>query len=116
MFALGGKAELPGTLPPMKVTPIDDPAFAIDPELALAGKDTWSKTCSWCHGPGAVGGGGAPDLRASAAMLDMDTLSAIALDGERIARGMPKFADMTRADMLAIQHFVRQRARAALQP
>ncbi len=114
VFALGGKAALPDTLPAIQVTPIDDPAFVVDADRAAAGKDMWSKTCSWCHGPGAVAGGGAPDLRASAAMLDLDSLSSIALDGARVARGMPRFSDMTKNDMLNLQHFVRQQARAGL--
>jgi len=115
VFALGGKATLPKTPPPMFVTPIDDPGFEIEPALVEVGLDIFSKTCSWCHGPAAVAAGGAPDLRASGVMFDLDALARITLDGERELRGMPQYAGMfNREDMRAVQHYVRQMARTAL--
>ena len=115
VFALDGKAELPATPPPMMVTPVDDPEFVIDATLAERGEEVWSKTCFWCHGPGAVASGGAPDLRASGIMFDLEALSAIALKGQRVALGMPDFGSMYNADdMRAVQHFVRKKARASL--
>jgi len=114
VFALDGQAELPPTPPPMFATPVDDPAFEIDPALLASGTDIWSKTCSWCHGPGGVASGGAPDLRASGVMLDLDALSNVALEGALTARGMPKFENYSKEDMRAVQHFIRSKARAAL--
>jgi quinohemoprotein ethanol dehydrogenase len=114
VFGLGGKATLPQTPAPMMVTPLDDPSFKIDPQLADAGEERWSKTCSWCHGPGAVAAGGAPDLRASAIVLDQAALTRVVVDGERVARGMPRYAEFSADDIQAIQHFVRKKARLAL--
>jgi quinohemoprotein ethanol dehydrogenase len=114
VFALDGKAKLPKTPPPMFVTPIDDPEFIVDASLAAHGEERWTKTCVWCHGPATIAGGGAPDLRASGVMLDLELTKKIVLDGERIPRGMPKFDDFSVEDVKAIQHYVRQQARIAL--
>jgi len=115
VFALGGKADLPETPPPMMVSPLDDPGFEIDPGLVETGEERWSKTCAWCHGPGAVSGGGAPDLRASPIALDFDALRQVVLDGARVSRGMPRYAEFTVQELKAIQHYVRQKARAAVE-
>lgn len=113
VFALGGSAKLPDTPPPMMVTPLDDSAFAIDDQLAQAGEALWSKTCFWCHGPGAVSAGGAPDLRASAIVLDQVAMNRVVINGERRSRGMPGYPEFTDDDIKAIQHYVRKHARAA---
>ena len=100
----------------MFVKPIDVPTFEIDSELADLGEQHWAKSCAWCHGPAAVGSGGTPDLRASGVMLDLGAVKKILLDGERISRGMPTFPELTEKDIHAIQHYVRHKARLALQP
>jgi len=115
VFELDGKATLPSTPPPMMITPVDDPTFVIDDALVERGTDVWSKTCFWCHGPGAVAAGGAPDLRASGMMFDLNALDEIVLKGQRVARGMPNFGSMyNRDDLISVQHYVRMKARASL--
>jgi len=114
VFALDGQATLPATPPPIAVKPIDDPNFVIDPALVEHGTALWSKTCFWCHGAGGVSGGGAPDLRASGIAMDIEALSQVALEGRLIERGMPKFEEYSTDDLVAIQHFLRSKARKAL--
>lgn len=114
VFALDGKANLPDTPPPMMVTPIDSPDFEIDATLAEAGKDLWSKTCSWCHGPGAVASGGTPDLRASPVIMSLEAMDAVVRQGQRRARGMPDYPEFSDDELKSLQHFIRQKARDAL--
>ncbi|MFP6782004.1 MAG: PQQ-dependent dehydrogenase, methanol/ethanol family [Gammaproteobacteria bacterium] len=114
VFALDGKATLPKTPPKMMVTPLDDPKFTVEPELAAAGKTLFVKHCAMCHGPGAVAGGGVPDLRASAIVLSLEATSAIVIDGQRVARGMPQFGEMKKTDIQAIQHYLRDQSRKDL--
>ncbi len=114
VFALGGEASLPETPGPVFVKPLDDPSFEIDPALAERGKALFTENCTWCHGPGAVSGGGTPDLRASPILFDPTALNRIVTDGERIRRGMPKIATLGAEDLEAIRHFVRHRAREDL--
>ena len=115
VFALNGKAELPTTPPPMQVTPLDDPSFAIAPESVDAGKGLYIKHCAMCHGPGAVAAGGTPDLRASAVVLNLEATSDIIIAGQRVLRGMPQFDEMDKPQVEAIQHYIRDRARKDLQ-
>src|SRR5690348_10798977 len=63
-FVLDGKAKLPPTPPPTFATPLDGTEMDVDKALVDAGIQQWSR-CQLCHGPGAVAGGTAPDLRAS---------------------------------------------------
>ncbi|NNL85815.1 MAG: PQQ-dependent dehydrogenase, methanol/ethanol family [Myxococcales bacterium] len=114
VFALGGEASLPDTPGPVVVKPVDDPSFAIEAQLVARGSDLFTKNCTWCHGPGAVAGGGAPDLRASPILFEPAALKRVVSDGERIARGMPKISSLTDEDLVAIRHYVRHRAREDL--
>jgi quinohemoprotein ethanol dehydrogenase len=61
-----------------------------------------------------VSGGGAPDLRRSTIPLNIDSLSAVVREGALVEHGMPKFGEMTPAELLSIQHYIRQQARAAI--
>ena len=48
--------------------------------------------CVVCHGPGAVAGGSAPDLRASTdSAFKQADFAAVVRDGRLESRGMPKF-------------------------
>ena len=114
VFALGGKANLPSTPPPQFAKVRAAPDFEIDEALAVAGGDVWEKNCAWCHGPGVVAGGGAPDLRASAVSLDLTALKALVLDGVLRERGMPWFPHLNAGDVEAVQHFIRKKARASM--
>ena len=65
--------------------------------------------------PGAVAGGMAPDLRASPVMTSFESIADITRNGSRLDRGMPRFAWMQDEHILAIQHYIRDRANRALE-
>jgi quinohemoprotein ethanol dehydrogenase len=112
-FALDGKASLP----PNELTPApfaDNPKFKVDAKLAEAGAKPYAIRCVICHGPGAVSGGGAPDLRRSPIPLSIDALNAVVREGALVENGMPQFGELTPKELLGIQHYIRQQARAAL--
>nr|WP_238995523.1 PQQ-dependent dehydrogenase, methanol/ethanol family [Sphingomonas solaris] len=111
-FSLGGKAVLP---PPAPVTPIaDDPAFRVDPALAAAGKGLFAAHCAICHGPAGNSGGAAPDLRRAGAPLNLEAFTSVLHDGLLVERGMPRFEDLSPAEIAGLQHYIRQQARTAL--
>ena len=114
-FTLAGKAVLPPTAPPERtVAVLDDPALTLDPAVVEAGR-TRFLACALCHGRDAVSGGAAPDLRASAAALDFETLWAVTHDGALIRNGMPRFETMSRDELRQIWTYIRARARDSLQ-
>jgi quinohemoprotein ethanol dehydrogenase len=113
-FALDGAAALPTQPPPGAPSPLKA-AFAVDPALADAGAAIYG-VCGSCHGPGAVSGGMAPDLRASAVVTQSEPFARIVRDGARAVRGMPAYAQMTDAQLAALQHFIRRQADRALAP
>jgi quinohemoprotein ethanol dehydrogenase len=51
--------------------------------------------CGSCHGPGAINAGGAPDLRRSPLL---DNLDPILFDGALTEAGMPSFSKYLRRD------------------
>ncbi|HEX6637868.1 MAG TPA: PQQ-binding-like beta-propeller repeat protein [Steroidobacteraceae bacterium] len=113
-FTLDGTAELPATPGPNVAKPADVPEFTLDPALVEEGSRLYAR-CQWCHGIGAIAGGGAPDLRASAVPMNPAAFAA-AVRGGNEARGMPKFAELTDRDLTALRHYFRARARAAASP
>jgi len=115
VFALDGEAKLPTTPPPRMAKVLAAPEFKLDHEQAIAGGLVWEKNCTWCHGPGVVASGGAPDLRASAITLELDTLKSIVLDGALRDRGMPWFPHLNMDDVKAVQHFIRKKALASME-
>jgi len=117
-FSLSGGAEMPPQPPPRVPQPIEAD-FEVDPELAAAGnqlfnRDTIEGFCWYCHGMGAIAGGAAPDLRASAVLLDSEAFDRIVRGGALTQSGMPAFADLTDAELEALRHYVRQEAEVAL--
>jgi quinohemoprotein ethanol dehydrogenase len=113
-FVLDGKGKLPPTPPPAFAKPIDGPEVNVDDAMVKEGLRQWSR-CSLCHGPGAVAGGTAPDLRASQIVLNPASFAAV-VKGSLETRGMPKFAELTDRELEALRHYVRQRARLATRP
>ncbi|MET0270595.1 MAG: cytochrome c, partial [Sphingomonas sp.] len=85
-----------------------------DPALAAGGKATFAAHCAICHGPAAVSGGAAPDLRRAGAPLNRDAFASLLRDGLLVERGMPKFDDLSAAGIDGLQHYIRQQARMAL--
>jgi quinohemoprotein ethanol dehydrogenase len=113
-FVLDGAGKLPPTPPPQFARPLDAPDFAVDEQLVKEGIEQWSR-CQLCHGPGAVAGGTAPDLRASPMPLDAALFSLTVRTGIE-ARGMPKFAELSERELDALRHYIRYRARLTTRP
>ena len=111
-FALDGTATLPAQPPPGSPPPLKT-AFAVDAAQATAGAAVFG-ACVSCHGPGAIAGGMAPDLRASTVVTQADAFARIVRDGARAVRGMPAYAHITDKELAALQHFIRQQADRAL--
>lgn len=74
------------------------------------GKHLYS-ACVICHGTAAVAGGYAPDLRASPVSLSPEAFKAIVQGGALESRGMPGFEEYTDAELDALRHYIRDRAR-----
>jgi hypothetical protein len=89
-FVLDGKAKLPPTPPPTFAQPLDGAEMTVDEALVKEGIQQWSR-CQLCHGPGAVAGGTAPDLRASVVPLNAALFSLTVRTGME-AKGMPDSA------------------------
>ena len=87
----------------------------MDPALAQAGAVSYGR-CGSCHGPGAMAAGMAPDLRASFVVTSAEQFARVLRSGARAARGMPAYTDITDQELTALQHYIRQRAEAALRP
>lgn len=111
VFSLDGHETLAALPPPVFPKPLKEPEFVVFDELAERGSFVWKESCGMCHGPAGTAGGYAPDLRASAIMLDDKALADIVFGGARRARGMPNFTDITPEDLVAVQHFIRREAR-----
>jgi quinohemoprotein ethanol dehydrogenase len=113
-FALDAHAPLPQSPRRTKVVPIDDPDFLIDAEKVRAGTVVFIANCAPCHGPTAVAGGFAPDLRASAIPLDSRAFSEVVHGGALRERGMPQFPELSKSELDALRHYVRSKARESL--
>jgi quinohemoprotein ethanol dehydrogenase len=112
VFTLGASAQLPVTPPSAPAQPLDDPALKIDTVAAAAGNPLFNSTCHLCHGFMAVGGGVAPDLRASTLALSPEAFKSVLKGGILESRGMPRFNDLNDAQVNDLYWYVRQRARA----
>ena len=86
----------------------------LDELLVKEGGALFNK-CQWCHGAGAIAGGGAPDLRASAAPLGEASFATVVRGGVE-NRGMPKFDELTDRELEALRHYIRARARRVTRP
>jgi quinohemoprotein ethanol dehydrogenase len=108
-FALDSKAELPPAPPPV-IQAAPDPDYKPDAALAAKGAGTFGFNCGICHGPEAVSGGTAPDLRSSDMLSAADIFRAVVHDGTRVAAGMPSFSDLSESDIAAIRQYIRSQA------
>jgi quinohemoprotein ethanol dehydrogenase len=115
-FSLDGSAALPPSPPPSFVTPLASREFGVDAALAARGSTEFNNRCRSCHGVAAFSGGMAPDLRASGVVLSASGFADVVRDGARVAKGMPAYRTLTDDELLAIRHYIRQRAEAALAP
>jgi quinohemoprotein ethanol dehydrogenase len=113
VFSLAGRAELPPLAPPTPPVPIAAPSFRVDAAKAERGADAFVQ-CAICHGPEAISGGLAPDLRASPVPLSEESFRDVLRSGSRRPRGMPSYEQLSDADLEALRHYIRQRAELAL--
>jgi quinohemoprotein ethanol dehydrogenase len=111
-FSLDGSADLPPQPPPTVPEPLVLPDFEIDLALANRGESEFSR-CFYCHGPGAVSTGMAPDLRASPVVASADSFNAIVRDGSRVQNAMPAFPHLTDTELDAIRNYIRLQAESA---
>ena len=114
-FSLEGQATLPPAPPPMHAKAIVKDDFKVDDMLAEQGSKLFLKNCVTCHGGGAVAGGYAPDLRASPIPIYLDALREVTVKGVRVNAGMPRFQELTDADLVAMQHYIRRQANKTVQ-
>ena len=112
-FTLDSNSQLPSTPPRRPAVPLDPAQFVVDPAKAKQGEYEYAR-CTLCHGMGVVAGGIAPDLRASPVLLSPEAFAHVVRDGALASRGMPRFAELTDAQLEALRHFVRQTARRDL--
>ncbi len=115
-FALDGNQAMPPSPPPSRAVPTDDPSFVVDAARAEIGHAVYTRSCSMCHGGGAVSGGAAPDLRASPIPLGRDGFEQIVVAGGRISQGMPGFPEIGVAELDGLMHYIRSRARESRSP
>ena len=108
-FVLDGDAKLPPTPPPRRLEPLTPADFRLDASLAQAG-GTEYRRCGLCHGPGAISGGAAPDLRGSPVTLTKEAFAAVVKDGALVERGMPSFPELTEQELEALRHYIHSRA------
>jgi len=109
-FRLGGTAKLPPAPPPEPVAIPDDPGFAPDADEVARGEATYAALCLGCHGPQAVAGGSAPDLRASAIPRSAPAFDGVVRGGALVAQGMPGFAELAPEQVEALRSYLRERA------
>ena len=112
-FSLDGNQLMPEMFDPEPPILLDDPNFEVDDELASLGADVYAN-CRTCHGGGAISGGASPDLRASPIVLADAVFDAVVRRGTLMERGMPMFSNLSDLHMKSLQHYIRQRARSAL--
>lgn len=110
-FALDGRAQLPPLQPKVPRVVPSDPTYVRNDESAARGLATFGTKCGICHGFNAVAGGNAPDLRYSPVPSDASTFAAIVRDGALLPLGMPRFNDLTDAELLDLRQYLRSRAR-----
>jgi quinohemoprotein ethanol dehydrogenase len=107
-FSLEGSMELPPSPPPMVPQPLESPDFVVDEALAARGEPIYKGTCTLCHGPVAVSGGSAPDLRASPIVLSAEAFASVLSGGARREMGMPAFEELTPEDLDGLRHYIRK--------
>ncbi len=109
-FALDGTAKLPPAPPPFKAQPIADPTFRADARLAATGASVYGVRCLVCHGLDVKAAGLAPDLRASPVPQDKAAFESVVHDGALVPNGMPRFEELTQAELDGVRQYLRTAA------
>jgi len=115
-FALGGKQSLPASTPPdRQLRAVDDADYKIVEADLAEGHKLFAMNCALCHGTDAVSGqASGPDLRESAIALDGEAFWTVLHEGPLRQRGMPRFPELTRAQVDQIRNYLRAASREAL--
>ena len=113
-FVLDGAGKLPPTPSPTFAQPVDGNDVVLDDALVKEGGQLFAK-CQWCHGAGAIAGGGAPDLRASLSPLVAASFASVVRTGNEV-RGMPRFEELTDRELESLRQYIRARARRVTRP
>lgn len=112
-FAIGGKKRLPPRPPVLATVAMADSDYVANAALAARGGAIYTdRSCISCHGPEAISAAVAPDLRASAVVLDVGFFRQVVRDEQLAARGMPQYEDMSNDEVEALRHYLRARADA----
>jgi quinohemoprotein ethanol dehydrogenase len=116
-FALDADARLPPSPPHQDIIPIHDSSYS----LAIADERNGAalyegNTCDHCHGRGAVAGGAGPDLRASPAILSSADFMSVVKDGALLEAGMPRFDNLSNAELETIRQYLRSQADKLARP
>jgi quinohemoprotein ethanol dehydrogenase len=105
-FMLDGTAALPATQP-AKFVAAADTGFQADETAAARGMQTYNLHCAVCHGVAVVGGGHAPDLRASPIPPARAAFEAVVRGGALVSQGMPRFEEFSDAKLEDLRQFIR---------
>jgi mono/diheme cytochrome c family protein len=81
--------------------------FAVDESIVRQGARLYGTYCTICHGIQAVANAMAPDLRASAAALNLPVFAEAVREGTLVHRAMPAFAAFEDEEMEAMRHYIR---------
>ena len=109
-FMLDGTATLPKTPPPPTFVAAIDPEFHADEAAAARGMMTYNLHCAVCHGVAVVGGGHAPDLRASPIPIVRQAFYNVVHGGSLVANGMPRFDEFPDDKLEDLREFIRTAA------
>ena len=114
-FSLDGKETLPPSPPPdMTVHALDVPSLKIDQDGLDMGL-TLHIMCLACHGPNFQGAGSpGPDLRESKNALSEEYVWNVLHKGLLAQRGMPRYEQLTRAQVHGLYLAIRAGARQSL--
>jgi quinohemoprotein ethanol dehydrogenase len=106
-FSLEGELRVPEQPETTPVLPLAAPDFQVDPALAEVGASRYSGRCSVCHSTPGQSAGMAPDLSASAVVLDGQAFQQVVREGARTPLGMPRYSELTDEQLLALRHYIR---------
>ena len=110
-FVLDGNAMLPVAPQPHAAQPIADSSYVTAPEAQQRGALTYGRRCIQCHGMDVIAAGLAPDLRSSPIPQSASAFDAIVQQGALVARGMPRFADLSAEERAELRQYLRSRSR-----
>ncbi len=113
VFSLNGDMDMPAQIAPNVPAPLVAPFFEVEGDFAVKGADIFGQ-CTFCHGPDAIAGGLAPDLRASPIVLSEEAFMDVVRGGTKRERGMPSYASFSDSHLKSLRHYIREQAELAL--